>query len=122
MEVTTTDLAKFGWSEKKMAAQLLTAMVERGLPPGFDDDGVHVMMNVNSGTVFLTNSEYQAAMMNGNRLETWHNCPQCGREGFAEDMHHEGNAGCERFLQEIGVALPDANVRDESLTAWERNR
>lgn len=39
------------------------------------------------GYVFLTNSEYQVCMMNGDKLEEWHSCPECGAEGFAEDIN-----------------------------------
>jgi hypothetical protein len=85
-EITITDLAKFGWREKKMAAELLITMCEQGLPEGFEDDEVTIMMNTNSGNVFLTNSEYQTAMMNGDKLEMWHFLPYSGQEGFAEDL------------------------------------
>ena len=102
METVTTDLAKFGWRELKMAAQLLNAMVEQGLPIDFAD-GVSVAMNTNSGYVFLTNSEYDVAMMNGDKLEEWHHCPECGHEGFKEDMAHAGSAECYRYQREIGL-------------------
>ncbi len=84
-EITTTDLADFGYSERKEMITLLQSWHEQGLPEDFYEDEVRVMMNRNSGCVFLTNSEYQTAMMNGNKLEMWHNCPNCGHEGFAED-------------------------------------
>ncbi len=49
-------------------------------------DGVTVMMNRNSGNVFLIDSEYNVGMMNGDKLEQWHYCGDCGHEGFAEDV------------------------------------
>jgi hypothetical protein len=82
---TTTNLAEFGYRELKLLELLLTAMREQGLPNDFYNDEVHPMMNKNSGNVFLTNSDYQCAMMNGDKLETWYNCYNCGHEGFAED-------------------------------------
>jgi hypothetical protein len=107
-EITTTDLSNFGYRERKMAAELLTASVEQGFPDDFEDDGVTVMMNRNSGNVFLTNSNYQVAMMNGNKLESWYTCPYCGHEGFKEDMEHDAqNAECTRYLEEIGVLEPE---------------
>jgi hypothetical protein len=103
-ELTTTDLSKFGWRERKMAAELLTASCDKGFPEDFNDDEVTVMMNFNSGNVFLTNSDYQVAMMNGDKLESFYTCPYCGHEGFKEDMEHDAqNAECTRFLEEIGV-------------------
>lgn len=90
---TTTDLAKFGWRERKMAAELLAAMCEQGLPDDFEDDEVVVMFNMDSGNVSLTNSEFQVAMMNGDRLESWYYCPECGAEGFAEDINWNAEEG-----------------------------
>lgn len=105
---TTTDLAKFGFREIKMAAELLNAWVEHGLPDDFSDDEVTVMMNQNSGNVFLTNSEYQVAMMNGDKLESFYSSPYEGKEGFFDDllpeyldMHIED----QEWFREIAEAL-----------------
>lgn len=64
---------------------MLSAWNDQGLPKGFYNEEVKPMFNRNSGYVFLVNSEYQTAMMNGDKLEIWHNCPNCGHEGFSED-------------------------------------
>ena len=105
-EITTTDLAKFGHREKAEAAKLLTCMSEKGLPDDFNDDEVTVMMNRNSGNVFLTNSDYQVAMMNGDTLESFYSCPECGCEGFADDLkadfkNKNANQCCMDYLKEI---------------------
>lgn len=111
-EITTTDLAKFGWRERKMAAELLTAMCEQGLPEDFIDDEVTIMLNTYSGYVFLTNSEFQVAMMNGDKLESWYTLPYSGEEGFKEDF--EGRSKDEfhpediEFLTQIGVFKTEA--------------
>lgn len=85
-EITTTDLSKFGSRERWMLVELLTAWDKQGLPDDFYDDTVVPMMNMYSGNVFLTNSEYQVAMLtDDNKLEIWHTCSNCGHEGFAED-------------------------------------
>mgnify|MGYP001557947668 CR=1 FL=1 len=89
-EIITTDFAKFGYRERKMAEDLLHAWNEDGLPEDFNNDEVVIMMNKNSGNVFLTNSEFQAAMMNGKKIETFYNCGQCGNEGFKEDVTKDG--------------------------------
>jgi len=106
-EITTTDLAKFGWRERRIAATLLTAACDQGLPEDFNDDEVVLMMNINSGNVFLTNSDYQVAMMNGDKLESFYSCPECGHEGFKEAMiqcgHGEENEECKRYLEDIGA-------------------
>ena len=102
-QATTTDLSDFGWREKKMAAELLTAMTEQGLPDDFEDDGVTVMMNMYSGNVFLTNAEYQVAMLNEENLESWYYCPECGYEGFKDDVAENGSSCCRKYLREVGV-------------------
>ncbi len=84
-EITTTNLADFGKRERWLLVELLQAWDTQSLPEEFCDDEVHPMMNRNSGNVFLTNSEFQVAMMNGNKLEMWHHCGNCGHEGFEED-------------------------------------
>lgn len=85
-EITTTDLADFGWRELKMAAELLSALIDQGSPDDFESDRIQIMMNRNSGCVFLTNSEYQIAMINGDQLESWYTDFEDGTEGFKEDL------------------------------------
>ena len=120
---TTTDLAKFGQSELKELELLLTAMREHGLPKGFDSDGVVPMFNMDSGYVFLTNDQYEAAMLCDGKLEKYYDCPECGCEGFASDFidinnHHLDNieerdlVPCSEqisiCLEEQGLEHPDA--------------
>jgi hypothetical protein len=40
------------------------------------------MLNIQSGDVFLTNEEYQVAMLDENQLKMWYHCFYCGNEGF----------------------------------------
>ena len=84
-ESTTTDLSKFGYRELDLAGDLLKA-IGKGLPEDFYDDEITVMMNFNSGNVFLTNNDCQVAMMNGGKLESFYNCSNCGNEGFADEI------------------------------------
>jgi hypothetical protein len=99
--VVTHNLSEFGSRERKMTEELLKAWREQGLPDDFYDDETVVAMNKNSGNVFLTNSDYQVAMMNGDKLESFYSCPQCGHEGFLDEMEHEGNSDCQEYLNEI---------------------
>jgi hypothetical protein len=100
--MTTTDLSKFGWREREMAAELLTVSCKDGFPIDFENDEVTVMFNQNSGNVFLTNSEFQVAMMNGDDLESFYSCPQCGHEGFLAEMdHNEDDEDCQEYLKDI---------------------
>lgn len=102
-ETTTTDFAQFAVRERRMAQELLNAWEKQGLPDDFNDDGVTFMFNRNSGNVFLTNSDYQVAMMNGDTLESSYNCPECGHEGFKDEMAHDGSPACRKYLADIGA-------------------
>ncbi len=94
---TTTDLSDFGFRELRLAAELLTAYC-RSLPE-FLTDGVQVMMNRHSGYVFLTDEDFNVAMMNGDRLEQFYSCPDCGAEGFAQEL--PDNECCQRYLRVV---------------------
>lgn len=103
-EITTTDLSKFGWRERRMAEELLKASREQGFPNDFYDDETTIMFNTHSRYVFFTNADFQVAMMNGDDLESFYSCPTCGHEGFADEMqHNEDNKECQEYLRDIGV-------------------
>lgn len=82
----TTDSSKFGYREWEILRDILNAMLEHGLPADFEREGMIPMFNKNSGNVFLTNDDCQVAMMNGENLESFYSCPECGYEGFMTDM------------------------------------
>lgn len=104
MNSTTTNLADFGSRERRMLIELLTAWDEQGLPENFNDEAVVPIMNQNSGNVFLTNEDFDVAMMHNGQLESFYSCPYCGHEGFKDEMDHEAqDADCTRYLQDIGV-------------------
>src|ERR1700688_4690349 len=101
-KMATTDLSKFGARERMMLVEIFTAWDKNGLPKDFYEDEVVPWFNCNSGNVFLSNSEYQVAMMNSDNLESFYYCPQCGHEGFIEDMEHgEDNEDCQEYLKQI---------------------
>ena len=87
--ITTADFSKFGYRERKLAEALLKAWNDQGLPEDFHDDQVIIMMNTHSGNVFLTNSEYQVAMMNGDQLESFYFDTETGEEGFKDELSKE---------------------------------
>lgn len=87
--ITTTDLAQFGMREIIEAKKLLTAWVNNGLPSDFEDNEITIMMNKNSGNVFLTNSEYQVAMEDGGKLYSFYSTPYNVLEGSYEDLMAE---------------------------------
>lgn len=48
--------------------------------------------NPNSGHVFLIDSNFNIAMINGDHLEDWFICPTCYFEGFEKDLMN--NSSC----------------------------
>jgi hypothetical protein len=117
-DIYTEDLADFGSREREMAAELLAAR----LPEGFTDEGVKLAFNRNSGYVFLVNSEYQCAMMNGEELQIFHTTPYHSHEGFIGDLLEEYtpadlNSEDADYIREAakreGVELPEAWAESE---------
>lgn len=86
---TTTNLAQFGARELAEVRDLLDAMLTQGLPSDFSDDEVQPMLNMNSGYVFLTNSDFDVCMLNDGKLESFYNSPYEGKEGFFSDLLEE---------------------------------
>lgn len=75
--------------ERRMLIDIMRAWGDHGLPDDFEPSGVKPAFNKNSGFVFLVNSDFQACMLNGDRLESWYSTPYEGREGFFEDLVDE---------------------------------
>lgn len=86
-KITTTDLSDFGYRELKELEILLLAMRTQGLPSDFNDDEVVPMFNLKSGNVFLTNSEYQVAMLDSDgKLKSFYWLSYYGYEGFLDEL------------------------------------
>lgn len=114
---TTTNLSDFGYRELDIAADLLRALADGNLPDDFYDDGVQLMMNTDSGNVFLTNSDYQVAMLNDdNELESWYYLSYGGNEGFASDLYEQFKDGYidEEDYEELYNILDTNGLDDEA--------
>ena len=90
----TEDLSDFGFREQEEAKDLFQAWGESGLPIDFEDNGVKIAFNMNSGYVFLTNSEYQVAMCETNdngklELFSFYSSPYEGKEGSFDELLEE---------------------------------
>lgn len=101
--------------ERRMVLELLQAWDRDGLPDDFDDSGVKVAFNKDSGNVFLVNENYHVAMMNGDELETFYTSPYEGKEGFFDeliteypDMHPEDREWFEAIAKQRDVTLPSS--------------
>ena len=93
-DMLTTNLADFGRRELAETRDLLDAMLNNGLPDDFENEGVVVAFNRNSGYVFLTNDEYQVAMVDDDgKLYSWYFTPYYGHEGSYEDLLAEALDG-----------------------------
>lgn len=102
--MNTQDLSKFGLRELAEAGRLLSAL-KTANDQSVLGDGICVEFNPNSGNVFLVDSEFNVAMMTDKgTLENWYNCPECGHEGFADDMGHEGGEDCQDFVKSLIAA------------------
>ena len=89
MNYYTEDFSEFGYIQLDEAGKLLTA-IKSGLPSDFDDGGIRVGFNRNSGFVFLTNDEYQVAMLDDKgKLYSFYTTPYEGYEGSLEELLEE---------------------------------
>lgn len=83
----TRNLMDFRLRELREAARLLALLktkYDRTLRLG---PIVTPEYNPDSGFVFLIDSNFNIAMINGQFLEDWHRCPNCGREGFLDALN-----------------------------------
>lgn len=89
MEMYTENLAEFGYREQDIAQDIFVAWKKSGLPEDFYNDGVKIAMNKSSGYVFLTNADYQVAMLEDGELVSFYYSPYEGIEGTFEDLKME---------------------------------
>jgi hypothetical protein len=81
----------FGYRELDMAAKLLSAYSNnpQQCSPWFIHGNVRVVMNINSGCVYLLDEDENCAMMNGDKLEPFISTPCV--EGFFDDVLTENS-------------------------------
>jgi len=102
MEGLTTDFSRFGYVELDQAGTLLKEYSNN--PHILDGDNIQIFFNLNSGCVFISDEDFNVAMMNGDKLELFYFCPYCGHEGFLEDMKHKPeDQDCINYMEQIGV-------------------
>jgi len=99
--MNTNDLMDFGYRELHAAGRILLTLKTKNDETRFLGSQVKLEFNPNSGNVFLVDDDFNVAMMNGDKLEDFFTCPECGHEGFIEDMKHEGGKGCREYLKQI---------------------
>ena len=103
----TSDLSEFRPDELREAADILKALAERKRPKDFEDSELSIQLNQDSDFVFLTNSEYQTALMEDGKLVSFYSCSSCGHEGTLKGIDYESidhtpiNEDCVEFLNSI---------------------
>ena len=82
------NLSKMPVNAVEDAIAILIAYNNEGLPHDFYDDEVQLAYNEDSGMVFLTNREYEVAVLNEElgELESWYYTPYAGHEGTLNDL------------------------------------
>lgn len=95
-EIDYCDLAIFGERELILASDLLRSYTLAGQrrdgvhynyrPESWDDSGVKLAFNPNSGEVFLTNEEYQSLVNTDDGVAMWYFTPYYGVEGTLETI------------------------------------
>jgi len=102
-EVKELSFDGWGYHEMDLAAKLLDKFSDRPADCGLEEP-ISLGFNLDSGCVFLFDGDGNTAMLNGDKLETWYDCPYCGHEGFKEDMDHEPEDDeCLEYLKQIEV-------------------
>ena len=81
----TENLGEFGIRELDLAIDLLQA-AKKGYPSDFWTEGVKIGCNTSSGSVFLTNDDYDVCMDADGELYTFYTSPYDGLEGFLWDL------------------------------------
>ena len=100
--MVTTDISKFGLLERKEARELLAVYGTDKDITKFLGDDIHIYFNTDSGYVFLTDEDYNTAMINLNgELEDFIVCPACGNEGLLQNFLDDPNECCEQYHADI---------------------
>lgn len=81
----TENLGDFGIRELELAIDLLQA-AKKGYPTDFWTEGVKIGCNTYSGSVFLTNDNYDVCMDADGELYSFYTSPYNGTEGFLWDL------------------------------------
>ncbi len=96
--MNTRNFEDLGSRERAVLATILNAWTLYGLPDGFEQINVVWEFNPGSGCLFLINEDYQTLMLNGDRLEEWVTCSDCGAEGFGSEMDGFVGSQCAKCL------------------------
>lgn len=103
-KIITKDYSEFGHREKEMARDLLQAYGTNDDKTEYLGQGVEVYFNLHSGYVFLSDEDYNVAIMNGSTLEDFIHCPDCGGEGVASEFAEDNtDECCQEYANDMGL-------------------
>ena len=90
-EIVTSDLSQFGRADINEAKRLLSAYLFDNETKMLNDYGIQIYMNKHSGMVFLSDEDYNVAVVvetkeHGDILIDWIVCPECGYEENQHDF------------------------------------
>ena len=80
------DFGKFNSSALDDAIEILKSYQKYGCPDDMWENDLQIMHNTESGMTFMTNSEYQVAVLVDGKLESWYFTPYEGHEGTLDDL------------------------------------
>ena len=101
-DVVTKDFSKFGSREREMASELLAAYGTDKDKTKFLGQGVEVCFNTHSAYVFLSDEDFNVAIMEGGELVDFITCPNCGHEDSLPDFLEScGNDCCKEYHAEL---------------------
>lgn len=95
------DFGKFTEYEFDTAIELLIQYRDKKETfKNFYHKEVKPFVNNESGIIFLSNSEYQVLMLDSNgQLKEFYSCPECGFEGFQDELIEEGQECCREYAK-----------------------
>jgi hypothetical protein len=100
----TKDFSEFGYVEREEAQKLLAVYGTSKDKTKLLGQGVEVYFNTMSGYVFLSDEDYNTAMLNvDDELEDFLVCSNCGHEDMASDFMESAKTCCletYQFLEE----------------------
>ena len=86
--IVTAYLSEFGALERSKLVDIFEAWEKYGLPTDFSESEVVAMFNKNSGKVFLSNEDYEVAVLENGALVSFYVLPS-GLEGTFTELYHD---------------------------------
>jgi hypothetical protein len=105
MNTVTNNYDDFGLREKEEARDLLAVYGTHKDKTQFLGSGVQVYFNMMSGFVFLSDEDYNVAMLNvDGELEDFITCPNCGGESLASEFRDDcTDECCQEYADDMGL-------------------